>query len=120
MRVRNYLERLNLATKQSAPMSYEDAIRRAGMASSFVAHPYWEVVSRMLSGTISSETEELLRNDEHAASNRSSVAICRKVLQMPFFDIEQGKLAESAYQHAVARMTRKRSSEAPESAEGIH
>lgn len=75
----------------------------------------------MLSGTIQAETEQLLSGDDHVAVNRASVAICRKVLQMPFFDIEQGKLAESAYKNAVARMARKRSpQQAPESATEGH
>lgn len=98
-------------------MDYEDAVRRAEYAASFVEHPYWEILARMLSGTIQAETEQLLAGDDHVAVNRASVAMCRKVLQMPFFDIEQGKVAESAYRNAVARMARTRTTQpAPDSA----
>jgi len=65
------------------------------MAESFVNHPYWAIVSKMLSGTIQSETEDMLTTDERIHVNRASVAMCRKVLQMPFFDIQQGTLART-------------------------
>ena len=82
-------------------MSYDEAIARAELAASFIQHPYWATISRMLSGTIQAETEQLLSGDDHMAVNRASVAICRKVLQMPFFDIEQGQLAQREYQKAL-------------------
>jgi hypothetical protein len=66
-------------------------------------HPYWDRISKMLSGTIQSETEQLLTGNDHEAVNRASVAICRKVLQMPFIDIEQGRMAEEMYQKSKAR-----------------
>ena len=84
-------------------MNYETAIERADMAASFIEHPYWPLIARMLSGTIQAETENLLQNDDHRDSNRASVAVCRKFLNMPFFDIEQGKLAKTEYQKAVMR-----------------
>ena len=84
-------------------MSYEDAISRAELATSFVQHPYWDIYSKILSGTIQSETEEMLAKDDHIAVNRASVAICRKLLQAPFFDIEQGKAVQMEYQRAVSR-----------------
>ena len=96
-------------------MSYEEAVRRADYAKSFVQHPYWEIVSRMLSGTIQAETEQLLAGDDHIAVNRASVAMCRKVLQMPFFDMEQGKLAEKLYQDAVNKRARRNAQVAPDS-----
>src|SRR5688572_24078047 len=89
-RVSDFLEALHKASVPVTVMNYEDAVRRADLAASFVQHPYWEIVSRMLSGTIQAETEQLLGGDEHREVNRASVAMCRKVLQMPFFDIEQG------------------------------
>lgn len=92
-------------------MNYEEATRRADLAASFVQHPYWEIVSRMLSGTIQAETEQLLGSDEHRQVNRASVAMCRKVLQMPFFDIEQGRLAEGEYQRLKAQLARRRVSQ---------
>lgn len=116
--MREYLEKLHSARQSNIPLDYESVMRRAGMADSFTKHPYWEVISRMLSGTIQAETEQLLSNDDHLAVNRASVAICRKVLQMPYFDIEQGKIAESAYESAKVRMARKYG--APEGAEGVH
>lgn len=99
-------------------MTYEDAIQRADLASSFVQHPYWLIVSRMLSGTIQSETESLLASDDHKASNRAAVAHCRKMLQMPYFDIEQGQLAEREYRkaqsHAAGRGFNQRGQAPPE------
>lgn len=85
------------------------------MAATFIAHPYWDVISRMLSGTIQAATEELLTSDEHVAVNRASVAMCRKIIQAPFFDIEQGRIAESAYQVAIAQRAKR--GRAPNSAE---
>lgn len=84
-------------------MSHEDAINRANMAMSFVEHPYWNVMSKMLSGTIKAETEEMLAGDSKLALNRASVAICRKILQAPFFDIEQGKIAQAVYIAALRK-----------------
>lgn len=81
------------------------------MADSFVNHPYWDILSRMLAGTIKAETEQLLAGDDHMAVNRASVAMCRKVLQMPFFDIEQGQLAERTYQQAKSQLARRRGSQ---------
>ena len=78
-------------------------MHRAEIAADFVQHPYWDILSRMLSGTIQSETEEMLAKDDHIAVNRASVAICRKLLQAPFFDIEQGKAVQIEYQRAVTR-----------------
>jgi hypothetical protein len=89
-------------------MSYEEAVHRAALAASFVQHPYWEVVARMLSGTIQAETEQALSSNEHLESNRAAVAHCRKMLQMPFFDMEQGRLAEGEYQKAYAQLARRR------------
>lgn len=89
-------------------MTYDEAIKRAELAASFIAHPYWEYVSRMLSGTIQAETEEVLASNEHLESNRAAVAHCRKMLQMPFRDIEQGRLAEGEYRKAQASYARRR------------
>ena len=89
-------------------LTYEEAITRADLAGSFIAHPYWDIVSRMLSRTIQAETEELLSGDGHREVNRASVAMCRKVLQMPYFDIEQGRLAEGEYQKARAQTAKRR------------
>ena len=99
------LERIHSQGQPVTTFSYEDAVRVGSLADSFVKHPYWDRVSRMLSGTIQSETEELLKNSEHEAVNRASVAICRKVLQMPFIDIEQGRMAEDFYQKSKSRKT---------------
>ena len=107
--MREYLERLHSANHPVTALTYEDAVKRAEMAGSFIVHPYWELVSRMLAGTIKSETEQLLTGDDHSSVNRASVAICRKVLQMPFFDIEQGRTAEGYYQKAIARSAARRS-----------
>lgn len=90
-------------------MTYEDAVRRAEFAASFAVHPYWtDVMSRMLAGTIQSETEAILTSDVNVAVNRASVGICRKVLQMPHFDIEQGRLAEATYEKAKQQYNRNR------------
>lgn len=103
------LEALHSAKKPMTAMTYEDAIQRAEYAASFVVHPYWrDVMSRMLSGTIQSETESILAGDDHAAVNRASVGICRKVLQAPHFDIEQGRVAEATYEKAKLQYSRNR------------
>lgn len=78
-------------------------MQRADFARSFVEHPYWAVMSRMLSGTIAAETERMLESDDGLAMSRASVGMCRKILKAPYFDIEQGKAAEVAYQAAIAR-----------------
>ncbi len=83
-------------------------MRRAEYAASFVTHPYWMVMAKMLSGTIQSETEALLTSDEHREVNRASVGICRKILQMPHFDIEQGRLADATYESAKAKSEQRR------------
>lgn len=105
--VRAYLLKLNGMRVPVTTLSYEDAVSRAVQAKSFIDHPYWVVISRMLSGTIQSETEQLLASDEHRSVNRASVAICRKVLQAPFFDIEQGRMVEKQFEIAKAHAARK-------------
>ena len=92
-------------------MSYEEATRRAALAASFVEHPYWDIVARMLSGTIQAETEQALSSNDHLESNRAAVAHCRKMLQMPFFDIEQGQLAQREYLKAQAQLVRRRATQ---------
>lgn len=70
-------------------------MERAGMAASFIAHPYWRFMSKFLSNVVSAETESLLdktRSQEHDM-NRAAVSVARRLLQMPFIDIEQGKQA---------------------------
>src|SRR3989304_5579796 len=70
--VRDYLAHLHSSGQPMTTMSYEEAVRRADYAKSFVQHPYWEIVSRMLSGTIQAETEQLLAGGGHIAVNRAS------------------------------------------------
>ena len=77
-------------------MSTEDMLDRAEKAQDFVNTDYWIFVSDMLKGTINSEFEEMLANDSHLSLNRASVAVARKVLRMPYIDIEQGKAAVKA------------------------
>jgi len=84
---------------------------RADLAASFVEHPYWAIMGKMLSGTIQAETEQLLSGDDHKEVNRASVAMCRKLLQMPFFDIEQGQLAQREYLKAQAQSARRRTTQ---------
>jgi len=102
------LERIHGADQPQKAMNYEEAINRAEMAAVFVQEPYWNILAKMLSGTIQSETEAILSSDDHVAVNRASVAICRKVLQAPYTDIEQGRLAEMAYQKAKEQYSRNR------------
>lgn len=101
-------------------MTYEDVMTRAAMADSFVQHPYWPIVARMLSGTIQAETECLLASDEHRDVNRASVAMCRKVLNMPFFDIEQGKVADAEYKRIQSRLSPRRTTQSADSAREVH
>jgi hypothetical protein len=102
--VRRYLTVIT-RTPQVMELTHEAAILRAQSAASFVEHPYWTVMSRMLTGTIQAETEEMLAGDTRLAVNRASVAICRKVMQMPYFDIEQGKAAAAVYASASKAAT---------------
>lgn len=102
------LERIHSANQPQKAMNYEEAISRAVMATEFVEQPYWNILAKMLSGTIQSETEAILSSDDHVAVNRASVAICRKVLQAPYTDIEQGRLADMAYQKAKEQYSRNR------------
>lgn len=104
--VRDYLLLLSEAGQPKAKIDYEAAMQRAIEAHEFVSHPYWARLARMLSGTIQAETEEMLESDKNLAINRASVAMCRKVLQMPFYDIEQGKMANKFYEQAKARLER--------------
>lgn len=98
-------------------LDYSAAIERAELARGFIDHPYWAIIAKMLSGTIQSETEEMLAGDARLPVNRASVAICRKVLQLPFFDIEQGKMAQTMLELAEARLSAK--SRAPKGAEEV-
>lgn len=68
-------------------------MNRANLASSFVEHPYWALMCNMLMGTTKSEFEEMLTSDDRLPLARASVVVCRKVMRMPFLDIEQGKRA---------------------------
>lgn len=86
-------------------------MRRAELAASFVDHPYWPIICKMLSGTIQASTEELLAGDDHKEVNRAAVAMCRKMMQMPFFDIEQGQLAQREYLKAQAQSARRRTTQ---------
>ncbi len=69
---------------------------RAEKAKDFINTDYWTIVSDMLKGTINSEFEEMLADDSHLPLNRASVAVARKVLRMPYIDIEQGRAAVKA------------------------
>lgn len=105
--MREWLQRLHESQVPVSTMTYETAIERAAMAADFVRHPYWPLVSRMLTGTIQVSTDELLASDEHKDSNRAAVAMCRKFLNMPFFDIEQGRLAQAEFDKAKLRAGRR-------------
>jgi hypothetical protein len=110
--VRAQLERLHSQQQTVTTFSYEDAQRVSSMAQSFIMHPYWDRVAKMLSGTIQSETEQLLSGSDKQDINRASVAICRKVLQMPFIDIEQGRMVEEMYQKSKTKRGAARGGEA--------
>ncbi len=77
-------------------MSTEDMLDRAEKAQDLVNTDYWIIMSDMLKGTINSEFEEMLADDNHLPLNRASVAVARKILRMPYVDIEQGKAAVKA------------------------
>ncbi len=77
-------------------MSTENMLDRAEKAQDLVNTDYWLIMSDMLKGTINSEFEEMLADDRHLPLNRASVAIARKILRMPYLDIEQGKAAVKA------------------------
>lgn len=116
--MREHLERLHKGQPTViTALSYDEAMTRATLAAEFVQQPYWDIMSRMLSGTIQNETEQLLTGDEHMAVNRASVAICRKVIQMPFFDIEQGRMADELYKKAKRTMEKRSNNQGAHSAE---
>jgi len=77
-------------------MSTGDILDRAEKAQDLVNTDYWVIMSDMLKGTINSEFEEMLADDGHLPLNRASVAVARKILRMPYIDIEQGKAAVKA------------------------
>ena len=110
-RVSDFLEALHKVKQPVTALTYEEAMTRADLAASFVEHPYWAIMGKMLSGTIQAETEQLLSGDDHKEVNRASVAMCRKLLQMPFFDIEQGQLAQREYLKAQALSARRRATQ---------
>lgn len=61
-------------------------------------------MSNMLTTTIQAETEALLKSDDQRESNRAAVAMCRKFLQTPFVDIEQGQALVLARAEAEEKM----------------
>lgn len=76
----------------------DDVLNVAEHASSFIRHTYWNRMLKMLKNIERVETDALLdptQQDQHALC-RASVAICRKVIAMPYTDIEQGKQAVAA------------------------
>jgi hypothetical protein len=73
------------------------------LAESFVAHPYWELIANMLAGSIAAETDEMLASDEHLERNRAAVAYARKILKMPYVDIEQATAVRAAKAFAEER-----------------
>lgn len=91
-RVEAYLLQ-TVGNREDSPRTSEEAKRRADMAMRFIEEGYWSLMCQMLTGTIRAETEEMLAGDERLVMNRASVAVCRKVMRMPFIDIEQGERA---------------------------
>lgn len=89
-RVEAYLQQV-VGDRDAAPRTPEEVRYRADMAVEFIERPYWKLMCQMLTGTIRAETEDMLSSDERLALNRASVASCRRVLRMPFIDIEQGE-----------------------------
>jgi hypothetical protein len=82
-----------------------DVLDIAALAHNFVDHPYWSRMSRMLANTEKAEMETLLdptTPPEAQSLSRASVAMIRRLLAMPYTDIEQGKQAVNAVeQHRV-------------------
>ena len=81
---------------RSGRMTTEQIMTRAEQASNFIHSEYWDLMSNMLTGMVNSEFEEMLSDDSHLALNRASVVVARKMLRMPYIDIEQGKAAVRA------------------------
>ena len=75
----------------------------ASEAASFASHNYWRRMTVMLNGMINAEFEEMLNEDGKRELNRASIAVARKMLRMPFIDIQQGKAAVSAVERHAAR-----------------
>lgn len=80
----------------SGKISTEDMLEIAAAANGFVQHPYWIRMARMLANTERAEMENLLNPTtppDHQAMSRASVANIRRILNMPYVDIEQGDQA---------------------------
>jgi hypothetical protein len=78
----------------------------AGVARSFIDHPYWLRVSRMLENAERAETEVLLdptSTESQVLMSRASVANIRRLLSMPHRDIQQGELAIKAVESHAQR-----------------
>lgn len=77
----------------------------ASMARSFIDHPYWIRMSRMLANSEKAELDTLLdptAAEQHPLS-RASVAYIRKLQAMPFVDLKQGEEAAKAVEKFEAR-----------------
>jgi len=71
-------------------------------ANTFLVQPYWRRMTVMLDRTISSEFEEMLQSEGTRELNRAAIVVARKMLRMPFIDVEQGKLAVKAVERQQA------------------
>jgi hypothetical protein len=84
----------------------DDVLNVAEHASSFIRHTYWTRMLHLLKNMERVETDTLLdstQQDQHALC-RASVAVCRKVMAMPYTDIEQGKQAVRIVEQHTLRL----------------
>jgi len=90
----------------TAPFTTDDVLNVAEHAASFIRHEYWTRMLRMLRNLERAETDTLLdptQQEQHALC-RASVAVCRKVMAMPYADMEQGRQAVRAVEQHQLRV----------------
>jgi hypothetical protein len=88
-----------------APLTTDEVFSLAESAIAFTKSAYWDRMTQMLQNWEKVETDVLLNptQEEAHALARASITVCRKVMAMPFVDIEQGKAAMKAVEAHGAR-----------------
>ena len=91
----DYSAREAMSPLRTVPVNTEEVFDIAENAISFTKSVYWDRMMLMLRNMEKTELNVLLNPKEVEAHSiaRASVAVCRKVMAMPYIDIEQGKAA---------------------------
>jgi hypothetical protein len=104
--LRAYLARAADRKLGLARLSTDDMLDVAEEAANFITTAYWRRMTVMLDRTIASEFEEMLQGEGSRELNQASIVVARKMLRMPFIDIEQGKAAVQAVERHQATVGR--------------